>query len=152
MRVLYAAAAALLGRGNLLILTCSFIFHLSSGGGRPRARATKVNWPEVGYCLSPEPGLRPGRTRHAKIDLSPVQQGPLRSYLRSATQGHAFRHGLRHLVKSSQSKLYLFANLWWVFWISSKQIQNEKELIRLTSAKEGNYGGGYFLFVVWREY
>ena len=41
-----------------------------------------------GYCLSPEPGLRPGRTRHAKRDLNPVQ-GPLRSYLRSAAQGHA---------------------------------------------------------------
>ena len=35
-----------------------------------------------------------------------------------------------------------------------KQMQNEKELIRLTSAKEGHYGGGYFyllkLDLTWR--
>ena len=39
-------------------------------------------------CLSLEPGLRPSRTRNAQRDLNPVQ-GPLRSYLRSAAQGHA---------------------------------------------------------------
>jgi len=41
------------------------------------------------------PGLRPGRTRHAKRDLINVQ-GPLRSSLRSAAQGRALTAPKRH--------------------------------------------------------
>ena len=38
--------------------------------------------------------------------------------------------------------------LWWILWISSKQIQNEKEPIRLASDKgKGEARGGYFVFV-----
>ena len=38
--------------------------------------------------LIPEPGPRPGRTRHAMRDPNPVQ-GQLRSYLCFTAQGHA---------------------------------------------------------------
>ena len=48
------------------------------------------------------------------------------------------------LCGGNSSDIYL----WWVLWISSKQMQNEKELIRLASAGVG----GLFCVCLCEEY